>query len=218
MVVEARLEPGVDHLLCLGAHADDIEIGCAGTIMKLTQGRPGLGVTWVVFGADGARAREAQRSAATLLRGVKRKEIVVKTFRDGFFPSQAAEIKDVFEALKPHVSPDVILTHHRHDLHQDHRLIAELTWNTFRHHLVLEYEIPKYDGDLGAPSVFVPLSEALARRKVRHILRHFETQVGRSWFTEDLFLSLLRLRGMEAPATTRYAEAFYCKKLVLGTP
>src|SRR5262249_46829373 len=143
------------------------------------------------------------------------KEIVVKTFRDGYFPSQSAAIKDVFEDLKRRVAPDVILTHYRHDLHQDHRLVAELTWNTFRRHLVLEYEIPKYDGDLGTPSVFVPLSDAMVRRKVRHVLRHFGSQARRAWFTEDLFLSLLRLRGMEAPVSTRYAEAFYCKKLVL---
>jgi LmbE family N-acetylglucosaminyl deacetylase len=217
-VLEARLDPGIEHLLCLGAHADDIEIGCAGTIMKLAGGRPDLGVTWVVFSAEGERAREAQRSAATLLRGVKRKEIVLKTFRDGFFPAQIGDIKDVFEALKPRVAPDLVLTHHRHDGHQDHRVIAELTWNTFRRHLILEYEIPKYDGDLGSPSVFVPLSDALARRKVRHLLRHFGSQSRRGWFTEDLFLSLLRLRGMETPARTRYAEAFHCKKVVLGLP
>jgi LmbE family N-acetylglucosaminyl deacetylase len=215
-VLEARLDPGVDHVLCLGAHADDIEIGCAGTVLKLAEARPGLGVTWVVFSADGARAGEARRSAAALLRTVKRKEIVVKTFRDGYFPSEMAAIKDVFEALKERVAPDVILTHHGHDRHQDHRLIAELTWNTFRRHLVLEYEIPKYDGDLGAPGVFVPLSDALARRKVRHVLRHFGSQRRRPWFTDDLFLSLLRLRGMESPTATRYAEAFYCRKLVLA--
>jgi LmbE family N-acetylglucosaminyl deacetylase len=215
-VLEARLDPGVDHVLCLGAHADDIEIGCGGTLLKLTDRQPGLGVTWVVFSAEGQRAREARRSAAALLRRVKRKEIIVKTFRDGFFPSEAAAIKDVFEELKDRVAPDLILTHQGHDLHQDHRLIAELTWNTFRRHLVLEYEIPKYDGDLGAPAVFVPLPDALARRKVRHILRHFGSQKRRAWFTDDLFLSLLRLRGMEAPATTRYAEAFYCRKLVLA--
>jgi LmbE family N-acetylglucosaminyl deacetylase len=215
-VLEARLDPGVEHVLCLGAHADDIEIGCGGTLLKLTDRQPGLGVTWVVFSAEGQRAREARRSAAALLRRVKRKEIIVKTFRDGFFPSEAAAIKDVFEELKDRVAPDLILTHQGHDLHQDHRLIAELTWNTFRRHLVLEYEIPKYDGDLGAPAVFVPLPDALARRKVRHILRHFGSQKRRAWFTDDLFLSLLRLRGMEAPATTRYAEAFYCRKLVLA--
>ncbi len=173
-------------------------------------------MTWIVFSAEGERAREAQRSAMALLRGVKRKEIVLRTFRDGFFPSQMADIKDVFEALKLRVAPDLVLTHHRHDLHQDHRVIAELTWNTFRRHLILEYEIPKYDGDLGSPSVFVPLSQAVARRKVRHLVRYFGTQARRDWFTEDLFLSLLRLRGMETPASTRYAEAFYCKKVVLG--
>lgn len=215
-MLEARLDPGVEHVLCLGAHADDIEIGCGGTLLKLTERQPGLGVTWVVFSAGGERAREARRSAAALLRRVKRKEIIVKTFRDGFFPSECGALKDVFEELKDRVAPDLILTHHGHDLHQDHRLIAELTWNTFRRHLILEYEIPKYDGDLGAPALFVPLPDALARRKVRHILRHFGSQKHRAWFTDDLFLSLLRLRGMEAPAATRYAEAFYCRKLVLA--
>jgi LmbE family N-acetylglucosaminyl deacetylase len=215
-VVEARLEPAVGHLLCLGAHADDIEIGCAGTVLKLAEQHPDMSVTWMVFSADARRAKEAQRSARALLRGVKRKEILVQSFRDGFFPSDLAAIKDVFEDVKTRVSPDLVLTHHRHDAHQDHRVIAELTWNTFRRHLILEYEIPKYDGDLGAPGVFVPLPDALARRKVRHVLRHFASQRDRTWFTEDLFLSLLRLRGMEAPVSTRYAEALYCRKLVLA--
>jgi LmbE family N-acetylglucosaminyl deacetylase len=215
-MVEARFDPPVQHLLCLGAHPDDIEIGCAGTILRLAERQPDLGVTWMVFGAEGRRAREAELSARALLRRVKRKAITVRAFRDGFFPSAIAEIKEAFEALKTHVAPDLILTHHRHDLHQDHRIIAELTWNTFRRHLILEYEIPKYDGDLGSPAVFVPLSDRLARRKVDHLLRHFGSQKDRAWFTEDLFLSLLRLRGMETPASTRYAEAFHARKLVLA--
>jgi LmbE family N-acetylglucosaminyl deacetylase len=206
----------VANLLCLGAHCDDLEIGCSGTVMKLAQTGRATQVTWVVFSGDDRRADEARASAANLLRGVKHQDVVVKGFRDGFFPSLIGDIKEEFEALKRAVSPDVIFTHWRHDLHQDHRTIAELTWNTFRDHLILEYEIPKYDGDLGSPNVFVALDEAQCRRKIDNILTSFPSQVGRPWFSEELFRSLLRLRGMECNAPANYAEAFYCRKLRVG--
>jgi LmbE family N-acetylglucosaminyl deacetylase len=218
-MVRLRLDhadPPIDHVLCLGAHCDDLEIGCGGTILKLLEHDRSPAVTWVVFSSDKERGREALDSASSLLRGLKRVDIVVKTFRDGFFPAQGAEIKECFEELKQTASPDLILTHYRNDLHQDHRLISELTWHTFRNHLILEYEIPKYDGDFGSPNIFVPLDEALCRRKIEHILSTFKTQAGRHWFTEDLFLSILRLRGMESNAPGRYAEAFYCRKLLLS--
>ena len=205
----------VASVLCLGAHCDDLEIGCSGTVMKLAEpGRP-LQVTWVVFSGDDRRAAEARVSAAEVLRGVKQPDVVIKRFRDGFFPSLIGEIKEEFEALKRAVSPDVVFTHWRQDLHQDHRTIGELTWNTFRDHLILEYEIPKYDGDFGSPNVFVPLDEVVCRRKIDNIVASFPSQVGRQWFTEDLFRSVLRLRGMEANAPSRHAEAFYCRKLSL---
>ena len=203
------------HVLCLGAHCDDLEIGCSGTLMKLAAARP-LHVTWVVFSSNEVRAVEARAGAAGVLQGVKHHEVLIKQFRDGFFPSLIGEIKDTFEGLKRTVSPDIIFTHWRQDLHQDHRTIAELTWNTFRDHLILEYEIPKYDGDFGSPNVFVPLEEDLCRRKIDNIVGSFPSQVGRQWFSEDLFRAVLRLRGMEANAPSRHAEAFYCRKLSLA--
>ena len=202
-------------LLCLGAHSDDIEIGCGGTILKWLEAYPNLQVHWVVFGADQPqRADEARTSANLFLTKAQTKDIRIKGFRDSFFPYIGAEIKAYFEELKA-VAPDLILTHYREDFHQDHRLICELTWNTFRHHLILEYEIPKYDGDLGQPNVFVPLDEALCREKVAYLFEAFQTQTQRSWFSEDTFLALLRLRGVEAAAEQKYAEAFYCRKMIV---
>jgi LmbE family N-acetylglucosaminyl deacetylase len=202
-------------ILCLGAHSDDIEIGCAGTIIKLAEDYPNLEITWIVLGAYGDRAIEATESAEAFLRQVKGKRIIVKGFRDGFFPYRGEEIKEYFEQLKQELAPNLILTHYRYDLHQDHRLTCELTWNTFRNHLILEYEVPKYDGDLGAPNFFVYLNEAICKRKVEHILGHFSTQQSRLWFTEDTFLALMRLRGVESQSPSKYAEAFYARKLVL---
>jgi LmbE family N-acetylglucosaminyl deacetylase len=201
-------------VLCLGSHSDDIEIGCGGTILRLLSGNQKLEVVWVVFSSSKEREREARKSAELFLNRAKQKEIIVNNFRDGFFPFDGAKIKDFFEGLK-RVSPDVVFTHNRKDAHQDHRLIADLTWNTFRHHLVLEYEIPKYDGDMGQPNLFVPLEEEIYKMKVRHIVDSFETQRTKRWFQEDTFLSLMRLRGMECNAPSGYAEAFYCRKMVL---
>lgn len=203
-------------VLCLGAHSDDIEIGCGGTVRTLIASHPGLEFDWAVLSATGERRREAEAGAAAFLSGAARASVTVKDFRDGYFPAIGGEIKDWFEALKKSVEPDLILTHHRADLHQDHRLVSELTWNTFRDHLVLEYEIPKYDGDLGAPNVFVPLDEKTYRTKVRTILDVFATQSGNAWFTADAFQALMRLRGLESNAPSGHAEAFYGRKLVLG--
>jgi LmbE family N-acetylglucosaminyl deacetylase len=209
-------EPRLSHVLCLGAHSDDIEIGCGGTIAKLVDEHPGLTVTWVVFGSNEERAREARESAESVLKAAKTKEIVVHSVRDGFFPYRGEAIKEAFEDLKGRITPDLVLTHYRSDLHQDHRVISELTWNTFRDQLVLEYEIPKFDGDLGSPNVFVHLDRARCQRKVDNILGSFRSQRGKRWFTEDTFLAILRLRGMESNAPDGYAEGFYCRKLVLG--
>lgn len=202
-------------LLCLGAHADDIEIGCGGTILKLIQRIPKLEVSWVVFSAEGKRKQEALRSADQFLAGLKTRNIVVKRFKGSFFPYQGAAVKRYFEMLKRSSAPDLILTHYRDDLHQDHRVINECTWNTFRDHPILEYEIPKYDGDLGVPNLFVHIDEAIAQEKIRILLEQFKTQREKHWFTEDTFRALLRIRGVESNAPQKYAEAFYCRKLVL---
>ena len=201
-------------ILCLGAHSDDIEIGCGGTILRLAQQYPGCVFHWVVFSAPGVRADEAQR-AATLFAGAAVQGPLLKSFQDGFMPFVGAEVKTVFEELKQAVSPDLIVTHNRNDAHQDHRLLAELTWNTFRDHLILEYEIPKYDGDMGQPSVFVPLPIEVCEKKVRFIMDTFQSQRSKRWFQPETFLSLMRLRGMECNASSGYAEAFFCRKLVL---
>lgn len=201
-------------VLCLGAHADDIEIGCGGTIRALTARRR-IACRWVVFsGGGGPREREARRSAGRLLRRVSDPVVVVHDFRDGFFPAAFAEIKECFETLKAAVAPDVIFTHFRADRHQDHRVVSDLTWNTFRDHLVLEYEVPKYDGDLGRPNLYVPLSRAASRAKVRHLLAAFASQRGKRWFTADTFNGLLRLRGVESGAPEGMAEAFHAPKVL----
>ena len=202
-------------MLALGCHADDIEIGAGGLLLRLQETRPRLAVHWVVFSALGARRDEARSSAEDLLDRVGSLQVDLHEFRDGYFPYVGAEVKDVFEALKDSPAPDLILTHHRQDLHQDHRLVCELTWNTFRNHLVLEYEIPKYDGDLGRPNVFVPVSEEHCRRKVGVLMEHFGTQRDKHWFSAELFLGLMRVRGVESRSATGYAEAFHGRKVVL---
>lgn len=203
-------------VLCLGAHADDIEIGCGGTLLTLLERHANLAVRWIVFSADETRAREARASAEAFLAGAADRTIEVRNHRDGYFPYQGTTIKDEFEALKREFQPDLVFTHYRHDGHQDHRLLCDLTWNTFRNHLILEYEIPKYDGDLGSPNLFVALSESICARKVQTILDEFASQRQRQWFDEETFLALLRLRGMEANSPTRFAEGFHCRKAVLA--
>jgi len=203
-------------VLAIGAHPDDIEIGCTGTLLKLIEQDAVTEVRWVVLSGEGERASEARRSAETLLDTVPRSEVVVRDFPDGFFPYEGQRIKDFFEQLKADFSPDVVFTHQRADLHQDHRLSCELTWNTFRDHLILEYEVPKYDGDMNAPNAFVPLEDHLHRRKIDHLMSHFGTQKSKRWFQEELFSSLLRLRGMECNSPSAYAEAFFCRKAVLA--
>jgi LmbE family N-acetylglucosaminyl deacetylase len=198
-------------VLALGAHCDDIEIGCGATLLSLLARHRQLRVDWVVFSSSPEREKEARASAERLLAGAKEKRVVVKQFRNGYFPDQWAGIKDDFEALKAEVRPDLILTHHAQDLHQDHRTIAELTWNTFRDHLVLEYEIPKYDSDLGSPNFFVQLDAEQAEKKARHVIEFFPSQADKHWFTQDTFLALMRLRGVQCG--TRYAEGFYVRKL-----
>jgi len=209
-------ETGTLRLLCLGAHCDDIEIGSGGTILNLSATTGKLEVYWVVFSSNEQRKQEALRCADAFLKDVASRKIVIHKFRDGFFPYHGAEIKESFEQIKSEYSPDLILTHHRDDLHQDHRLLSELTWNTFRNHLILEYEIPKYDGDFGAPNVFVPLDQAVCQQKIEYVVGAFDSQKGKHWFSPELFFSVLRLRGMEANAASGYAEGFYCRKSILA--
>jgi LmbE family N-acetylglucosaminyl deacetylase len=203
-------------VLCLGAHSDDIEIGCGGTILHLLAQRRNVAVKWVVFAANAERRREAERSAEMFLQGAVKKEIVVRDFKESFFPYIGSEIKACFEDLKGTISPDVVFTHFREDLHQDHRLISELTWNTFRNHVILEYEIIKYDGGLGSPNTFVPLNEELCARKIKYLMENFQSQHSHQWFTEETFRAMLRLRGVESNASSKFAEAFYARKLVLS--
>jgi LmbE family N-acetylglucosaminyl deacetylase len=200
-------------VLCLGAHSDDIEIGCGGTILRIIEAHHGLEFRWVVFSSTPQRRTEARKSAKLFLKSAASR-VVIGNFRDGYFPFQGTRLKDSFEALKKSFSPDLIFTHYGKDLHQDHRLISELTWNTFRNHLILEYEIPKYDGDLGTPNLFVRLHDSLCRQKIEYLLKTFKSQNSKHWFTEGAFRAILRLRGIECNAPEKYAEGFYCRKLV----
>jgi len=200
-------------VLALGSHADDIEIGCGGTILRLLASQADVEIHWIVLSGDSDRAEEARVSAESFLDGAAQRRIVLNDFRDGFFPYEGARVKEFFERLKAEVTPDVIFTHQRHDLHQDHRLVCELTWNTFRDHLILEYEIPKFDGDVGTPNFFVHLDERTCEDKIARVMTHFASQLDRRWFTADLFRSLLRLRGMEAGSPSGLAEAFYGRKV-----
>jgi LmbE family N-acetylglucosaminyl deacetylase len=217
-VITATLGAAVDRplvLLCLGAHSDDIEIGCGGTLLRLLAERPGSAVHWVVFSGDDHREDEARHSAADFLVDAARVDVVVHRFRESYFPYVAAEIKDVFEALKHDVVPDIVFTHRRDDAHQDHRTLAEFTWNTFRDHLVLEYEIPKYEGDLGHPNLYVPLDESTVDRKIELLMKHFGTQRSKRWFRPETFRGLLAVRGVECNAADAAAEAFHVRKLIV---
>lgn len=204
---------GIETVLCLGAHADDIEIGCGGTLLRLLGEHRSLKVHWVVLGASDRRAEEARRSAREFLDGAAIGEVVVKGFRDSYFPYVGGEIKEFVEELRDRVSPDLIFTHRHDDRHQDHRVVSELTWCAFRDHMILEYEIPKYDGDLGQPNFFVPLDREVCQRKIDEIVRCFPSQREKSWFSEDTYWALLRLRGVECRAPSHFAEAFFARKL-----
>ena len=201
--------------MCLGAHSDDVEIGCGGTVLRWLEEHPGLEVYWAVLSSSRERKKEALKSAGLFLKGARKGKVLVEDFRDGFFPYDGAAIKEYVETLKKRFSPDIILTHYRHDRHQDHRVVSDLTWNTFRGELILEYEIPKYDGDLGQPNLFVPLSHSLCRKKIEYILDVFKTQRSKDWLTEDTLQAILRLRGVECHAPQKWAEAFYCRKMIL---
>ena len=201
-------------ILCIGAHSDDIEIGMGGTLLRLLAERPGSAVHWVVCSAPGERAAEARRSAAAFAADAGELHVTLHEFRESHFPLEWGGIKSAFEALKP-VQPDIVFTHRRGDEHQDHDVLGRLVWNTFRDHLVAEFEIPKYEGDLGHPNVFVPLPAATAERKVALLLEHFATQRSRRWFRAETFRGLMALRGVECNAADGFAEAFHSRKIVL---
>ncbi|MEP6492887.1 MAG: PIG-L deacetylase family protein [bacterium] len=202
-------------ILCLGAHSDDIEIGCGATLFTMLSSGAPIDVQWIVFGAKGSREEEARRSAAIVLGGDARHEVSVLGFSDSFFPSESAAIKREFEQLKARFDPDVIFTHRGDDRHQDHRVISELTWNTYRGHTILEYEIPKYDGDLGQPNVFVPVGAEARTRKIDVLMEIFCTQRDKRWFSPETFDGLMRIRGIECASPTGYAEGFYARKITL---
>jgi LmbE family N-acetylglucosaminyl deacetylase len=206
---------GLRHVLCLGAHCDDIEIGCGGTLTELGRRFPGARFQWVVLSADDARERETREAAARLHGAGVDYEVEVARFRGSYFPFCGGEIKDHFESLKARANPDLILTHRLEDRHQDHRVVAELTWNTFRRHTIVEYEIPKYEGDLGQPNLYVPLARETVELKLKALSECFPSQSERAWFSEDLFRGHLRLRGVECNAPSGFAEAFHARKLVL---
>jgi LmbE family N-acetylglucosaminyl deacetylase len=199
-------------VLCLGAHCDDIEIGCAGTLLRWIKAYPQVEVTWAVLSAAGERADEARRSAQVLLRRAARLEVALGDFEDAHFPADFRRIKTFLENLRQRSDADVVLTHRLEDRHQDHRAVAELTWQSWRDHLILEYEIPKFEGDLGHPNVFVPLTNAVAERKVNHLLKYFGSQRSKPWFNAETFLALMRLRGLECRAHSGMAEAFQLRK------
>ena len=201
-------------ILCLGAHPDDIEIGCGGAILKLITETPNIQFYWVVFSGNKERTKEARQSANLFLREAFSKTIKVQQYRESYFPFIGTEIKDFFEEIKKEFSPDLIFTHYTNDAHQDHRLLANLTWNTFRNHFILEYEIPKYDGDLGTPNLYFHLDECVVRKKVGFICDTFKSQKGKGWFSEETFKSILRIRGIESNSPSKYSEAFYCRKIV----
>jgi LmbE family N-acetylglucosaminyl deacetylase len=202
-------------VLCLGAHSDDIEIGAGATLLSMMERGVRLDVHWCVLGGGGERATEAQSSAADFLSSAASAQIEVMSFRDGYFPEQGEAIKSWFEMLKQRVDPDLILTHRRNDAHQDHRQVCRLTWNTFRDHSILEYEIPKWDGDLGQPNLYVPVSARALQRKIELLMLHFGSQRSKHWFDQETFRGLARLRGMECRAPELYAEAFFARKLTL---
>ena len=203
------------NILCLGAHCDDIEIGCGATLLSILDDRPSVNVRWQVFASTPARKQEAVEGAKRICGGAESVEIEILDFEDGYLPYDGAAVKDAFEKTKGSFSPDLVFTHYRHDMNQDHRKVSELTWNTFRDHLILEYEIPKWDGDLRSPNTFVPVSRDAAQRKWQILQSVYESQKNKNWFTEELFLSLMRIRGMECNSASGLAEAFYAYKNVI---
>lgn len=213
--LEAMLPEG-GTVLFLGAHCDDVEIGCGGTMLRLREERPDLKLLWATFTGNDVRRRESLASAERFLGQGEAARVRFHGFRDGFLPYLGDEVKDAFEALRREVTPDLVFTHHRLDRHQDHRLVSELTWNTWRDHTIFEYEIPKYDGELGQPNCFVSLTPEQVERKSKNLLEVYPSQIGKEWFDADTLRAVLRLRGVECNAPGRFAEGFHARKLQIG--
>jgi len=203
------------NILCLGAHCDDIEIGCGGTVLKLIEEQKISQITWIIFTSNEKRKQEAHSSAEEFLKNIDNKDIKILDYKDGYLPSLWSEVKNTFESIKQEVNPDIIFTHYRNDLHQDHRVVSELTWNTFRNHIIFEYEITKYDGDLGSPNVFTPLDQAIINRKGEILMRSFQSQKNKHWFDKSTIKAVMRIRGVECASPSHYAEAFYCRKMIM---
>ena len=212
-MISCRLSQ-IKRILCFGAHSDDIEIGCGGSIIKLISENPDAEVRWFIFSADRNRGREARKSAAEFLDGARVSKVQLFRFHESYFPGQWTLIKDAVEKIRMQYNPDLIFTHFHEDRHQDHRVLSDLAWNAFRDHLILEYEVPKYDGDVGQPNFYVPLAKRTCESKIEIILRNFKTQASKNWFSADVFFGMLRIRGIEC--ASRYAEAFYCRKAILN--
>ncbi|MCA9192840.1 MAG: PIG-L family deacetylase [Planctomycetales bacterium] len=205
----------VQSILCLGAHADDIEIGCGATLLQIVALRPDLRIKWVVFTSDSQRQVEAQASAEAILAGVAHASIEILQFSDRYLPWAGQQVKEKFFQLQETINPDLIFTHLLEDRHQDHRLLSELTWNTFRNHLIWEYEIPKYEGDLGHPNCYVSIPAKIGERKIDLLLEHFASQGNKSWFNRDTFRALMHIRGLESKSPSGLAEGFICRKALV---
>jgi len=202
-------------ILCLGAHCDDIEIGCGGSILMLLQQYKINKLSWVVFCSNEERKKEAETSAGKFLDGVENVNIKILSYRDGFLPDAWRKVKEEFELIKREVNPDLTFTHRLEDRHQDHRIVSDLTWNTFRNHMMLEYEIPKYDGDLTTPNLYVEVDRVTANQKNRIILESFQSQQNKHWLDDELLNGLMRVRGVESVSETGFAEGFHVRKMVL---
>jgi len=203
-------------VLCIGAHCDDIEIGCGGTLLALQARYPDCRIHWLVLTSIPERRHEALASVRAFVRPRARGVMLIGELEDTLLPSRLAEVKAQFAACKAQVQPSLVFTHCGGDRHQDHDLVSQVTWQTFRDHAILEYEIAKYDGDLTTPNFYLPLSKALAERKIALLLRAFESQRGKPWFRPENFEALMRLRGIECRAPDGLAEGFHCRKLVFG--
>lgn len=201
-------------IVCIGAHCDDIEIGCGGSLVALSQAYPLSHFHCWVFSGNAARAAES-RACLTQLLDAERFTLQVFDHRDGYFPAQWAQVKERLATLSQTINADLVFTHTARESHQDHRVLAELTWNHFRRHTVLEYEIAKYEGDLGRANFYIPLSTEQFEAKLSALLSAFPSQASKGWFTRNTFEAIARLRGVESHATSGYAEAFRARKSVL---
>ncbi len=212
-MLRARLD-GARRIVCLGAHPDDIEIGCGGTIRRWTAERD-LEVTWAVLSGEGVRADEARAGAATFLTDAATASVEIADFPDSRFPADWAAIKTWIHDLASRAEPDLVFTHRLEDRHQDHRVVGEIAWQAFRDAVILEYEIPKWEGDPGVANAYVSLDRETVDAKVDALLATFESQREKPWFDAETFRGLMRLRGVECHAADGYAEAFTCRKILL---